>query len=62
MDFLLRNAKIISLALSYDDRYGQYSAGDIVNVANGWSIFKVARYQIQSAVYEVVILLKSVRL
>jgi hypothetical protein len=51
-DFLLRYAKILSLALSHDDVYGQYVAGDIDNVGKGWSVFEVARYQIELAVYD----------
>ncbi len=51
-DFLIRYAKILFLVLSYDDRYGQYIAGDIDNVDKGWSVFEVARYQIELAVYD----------
>jgi hypothetical protein len=53
MDYLLRYAKMLSLALSYDDRDGQYVAGDIDSVGKGWSVFEVARYQIELAVYDV---------
>ena len=53
MDFLLRYSKILSLALSYDDRCGQNVAGGIDSVGKGWSVFEVARYQIELAVYDV---------
>jgi len=51
-DFLIRFVKILSLVLSYDDRYGQYVASDMDYVGKVWSIFEVARYQIELAVYD----------
>lgn len=49
-DFLIRFVKILSRSLN-DDIYGQYVNTDTDSVGKGWSVFEVARYQIELAVY-----------
>jgi hypothetical protein len=51
-DFLIRYVKILSLVLSYYDRYDQCIASDMDVVVKGWSAFEVARYQLELAVYD----------
>ena len=57
-DFLIRYAKILSLVLSYHDRHDQCIVSDMDIVAKGWSVFEVARYQIELAVYDQKLCLK----
>ena len=53
-DFLSRYIKILSLLLSHhdDQHHGQVSGEDMDNDSKGWSVFEVARYQLELAVYD----------
>jgi hypothetical protein len=50
-DFLSRYIKILSLLLSHDDRHVNEEDMDDKS-SKGWSIFEVARYQLELAVYD----------
>lgn len=54
-DFLLRFVKILSLLLNSGDVNGQNQqhspSPDVESMGKGWSVFEVARYQIELAVY-----------
>eukprot|EP00571_Detonula_confervacea_P012489 CAMPEP_0172305440 /NCGR_PEP_ID=MMETSP1058-20130122/6728_1 /TAXON_ID=83371 /ORGANISM="Detonula confervacea, Strain CCMP 353" /LENGTH=359 /DNA_ID=CAMNT_0013017039 /DNA_START=287 /DNA_END=1366 /DNA_ORIENTATION=- len=49
-DYLNRFVKILSLLLK-NDPTSQYVSTDVDHVGKGWSVFEVARYQIELAVY-----------
>lgn len=49
-DFLIRFVKIFSLTLK-SDLCGHSVSSDADNVGKGWSVFEIARYQIELAVY-----------
>lgn len=49
-DFLIRFAKILSMLLK-DDACDRFMGRDADSVGKGWSVFEVARYQVELAVY-----------
>lgn len=52
-DFLSRYIKILSLLLSHEDQHhDQVNGEDMDNKSKGWSVFEVARYQLELAVYD----------
>ena len=52
-DFLSRYIKILSLLLSLDDQHhGQVNGEDMDNKSKGWSVFELANYQLELAVYD----------